>query len=592
MQFHSLATPDPNANAVGPLELRCTAHELIVYHHSVRRRVSGAPLGPVVSGTQTRIPWAEVKARRAGQEGLYLDLGPHRTTLNRFYLTRFSKIDQQGAPAQRPRKSLFLLSTTCLLILAAILATGYFMPTASDHLATLVATGTAAASALLLLLVGRAAGHRWTLKPNSSRRVLAELIEQLNERIPNAVDGSADIATSRAQQATPSPLSPPLSKWGARPGAGWAIGVAVAATAITAWFTLGNSQPTMTLEVAASIADEDALSRTQLSVQPAPTKSPTTPATVRSMGPMVHSAPGAVQSATPQWEEACDCKRPDSLLWPSAIERLSALVLTSTKTHLKGVQKTQVQIGIVNNGNRDLREIALSVEFPTEPSEQSRTVAPSTIRPLFYAGPLRPGRAVKWTVEGPGSQFKLVAPDFGTLLTDGSDAATGDDFYRLTNAHSRPVRMHAARLLTYVGDRRAAKSVELLLAAKRPEEVNYLHQVKNAAEGIQVCGTQVQRLSPSSSSVKACFENQSTQSPVSLKLQLRAWAGPVNVNEPTAPFPTLLATSHYNIGGALAASTGKTLSLVHAPNTQPAGNLNATALSYFDWVVTTNQSAP
>jgi hypothetical protein len=132
--------------------------------------------------------------------------------------------------------------------------------------------------------------------------------------------------------------------------------------------------------------------------------------------PIANSSSGATLG-TP-----CQCTRSDSLLWADPIPRLGVLVLSQRKRPGRGkhfkesVRKlyTEINVAVVNNGNKEIDQVSLLVLFYERKGESSsedgaardsskRTEVSS--RPLFFEGPLLPGQAIKWNTEGEGTEF-------------------------------------------------------------------------------------------------------------------------------------------------------------------------------------------
>src|SRR6202000_2556048 len=99
------------------------------------------------------------------------------------------------------------------------------------------------------------------------------------------------------------------------------------------------------------------------------------------------------------------CRRSDSLLWQSAIPRLSVLTLSQHVRRGREEDERQdknyleLDIGIVNNSSDPMRDVSLVVEFFERDPPPSNKRYSSATRPLFFEGPLAPGQAIKCGVD-------------------------------------------------------------------------------------------------------------------------------------------------------------------------------------------------
>ena len=112
-------------------------------------------------------------------------------------------------------------------------------------------------------------------------------------------------------------------------------------------------------------------------------------------------------------------------------------------------------VAVVNNGSTELEEIALLVLFYERSGGPSGKREQVSSRPLFYEGPLLPGQALKWSTEAEGTEVEIQGPALGSLGPEGESAAPTDRFFELLKAQNRPVRLHGAMMLAFLGDPRA-----------------------------------------------------------------------------------------------------------------------------------------
>jgi hypothetical protein len=202
-------------------------------------------------------------------------------------------------------------------------------------------------------------------------------------------------------------------------------------------------------------------------------------------------APAATAVSPPSGDsvrlgESCRCPRSDSPLWQSPIPRLSVLVLSQRVRKGRGDDENkrkkylEAELAVVNNGRTDIPELSLLVEFfERDPPPSSKRYSVST-RPLFYEGPIRPAQALKWSVEAQGVELEVHSPIPGDVGPFGDEAAPSNLFAELLSANHRPVRLHAAMMLTFLSDPRARDAILELREALREDEAPYLNRLLQA----------------------------------------------------------------------------------------------------------------
>jgi hypothetical protein len=214
----------------------------------------------------------------------------------------------------------------------------------------------------------------------------------------------------------------------------------------------------------------------------------------------------------------------------------------------------EVELGVVNNSRSELPELALLVEFfEVDPPPSSKRYSVST-RPLFYEGPLRPGQAIKWSVEAQGQEFEVHNPIPGDIGPFGDDAAPSNLFADLLTANHRPVRLHAAMMLTFLSDPRARDAVLELREALREDEAPYLNRLLQAQGPVKVCKLQVE---PATRTGSACLFNASSEPRKDLGLRVRALQAEVSHAQPVGQPPEVKGESSYHVPGELAPNDGK-----------------------------------
>jgi hypothetical protein len=246
-------------------------------------------------------------------------------------------------------------------------------------------------------------------------------------------------------------------------------------------------------------------------------------------------------------------------LWEQPIPRLSLLVLSQRSRRGRGEDENhrkkylELELGVVNNGKTDVPEVSLLVEFfERDPPPSNKRYSVSS-RPLFFEGPLRPAQAIKWSVEGQGVEFEVHNPVPGDVGPFGDDAAPANLFAELLSANHRPVRLHAAMMLTFLGDPRARDAVLELREALREDEAPYLNRLIVAQAPVKVCKLQVE---PARQAGSACIFNSSGEPKKDLGLRVRALADEVSHGDPVGQPPEVRAESSYHVPGELPPNEG------------------------------------
>jgi hypothetical protein len=220
----------------------------------------------------------------------------------------------------------------------------------------------------------------------------------------------------------------------------------------------------------------------------------------------------------------------------------------------KNKKYLELELGVVNNGKTDVPELSLLVEFFERDPPPSNKRYSVVTRPLFFEGPLRPAQAIKWSVEGQGTEFEIHNPVPGDVGPFGDDAAPSNLFAELLTANHRPVRLHAAMMLTFLGDPRARDAVLELREALREDEAPYLNRLIVAQAPVKVCKLQVEAASQSGA---ACLFNASNEPKKDLGLRVRALAAQVSHADPVGQPPEVRAEASYHVPGELPPNDGR-----------------------------------
>jgi hypothetical protein len=557
MRFRAVAKNSERSNAAGTLELECAPQALRILLRGVFSLHEGYAPSALVSGTLLEVPWSSVTETRLEGEELVLEIDPAIAPLNRFRLIGFSSVEEPIAAEEQQRRKLMFRAAGVGLAVCAGLALYSAGARAGAGRGPSLAGAVALVSVLLVLGVGFSA-QRWfsgqvpSLSGDAAREAFLSELVQFRP------------ALIRLPAAVPKPLEQGL----------WQFERALPRTTLAVVITLSAALLGVLLTTRVIVLDEASLRRPESApaAEPADAPRPVTPpptfalaatalpkaALGAASGPQETSS--APPSGTLELGADCSCRRSDSPLWAQPIPKLSLIVIAKRVRKGRGSDESrrknylELELGVVNNGASELPELSLLVEsFERDPPPSSKRY-PVATRPLFYEGPLRPAQAIKWSVEAEGSEFDAHHGVQGDIGPFGDDAAPANSFAELLRANHRPVRLHAAMMLTFLNDPRAREAVLELREALREDEAPYLNRLLKALAAISVCGLEIE---PRAGQGKACVFNRSAEPQRELGLKVRALSGTVPHSEPLAPPPEVLVEQSYRVPGELAAGSGK-----------------------------------
>jgi hypothetical protein len=543
MRIYATARADSASNAVGQVELECTLAGLVVGLFGLGSYSEGYVPGLPVRGTRLVVPWSDVKTARAFDDELYVEFSHPALPHDRLTLTRF--VHGPGVPAAELRRRRLLLHLGALgVAFAAALCTAFLSPPIDGQSAAWGALGYGVVAAAVVLAFGYAFDQRLFLRPPGEEETRARFLAELERFFPGFVRGDAPPRPTRPFE------WPNLAGFVPRTTA--LVGITLAAAILTALASgrrLLGTTPSLAQRAGAgepvsAMAEEPASAQNVSNAAPAPAPSP---APVEPTEEAEAEAPKSADAVS--IERRCACDRADSLLWPQALPRLTTLLLERRAIRLRSYTRTEVEVAVVNNGDAPLSEITLLVQFS---EEQGGKPVPTKDRPLYFEGPLLPGQAIKWSTEARGTDFTIASPDVGALGPNGEGAAPADAFFTLSSsANHRPVRLHAARMLGYLGDPRARDAALGLKDALRSQEAPYLRRVLAALGDTRTCDVELAR-----DSVGACVFNAGSEAHSGLGLQLQVLDGSLNVDQPLADPPERLRERKWQVPGELGAQAG------------------------------------
>ncbi|MFO0616521.1 MAG: hypothetical protein U0414_28265 [Polyangiaceae bacterium] len=145
--------------------------------------------------------------------------------------------------------------------------------------------------------------------------------------------------------------------------------------------------------------------------------------------PTEPSPPPEPAAAAPPPPPACTCPRADSPLWASAIPALVACSFRSRRRTRnktaptiapfltkRGASRYAFDVVVVNNASVPLKDVTSSSRSRVG---TRRANVGATDRGLFSAN-LRPGRSMKWSVSGPGTEYKVEVSEKRVIGTQSS----------------------------------------------------------------------------------------------------------------------------------------------------------------------------
>lgn len=548
MKVRAIAVATERSNAVGTVELECTPHGLVLVHLGMGAFSAGYAPAAITNGTRVTVPWASVIAARVEGEQLFIELNSDVTPLNRLSLTSFSTGDlthQREIERQRWIVRIAAASGAAVAILITLLT----VPRVAPRAGATAAIGLAALAAGVMLIVGVVADRWVALGGNDADGTREGFVSELGRYLPSV---------TRLKSGAAPPADPLPSLQSMLPRTTTAIVITLTATVLGAvltanWVLSGGDEARMATTVPAPPPEPVAAA-----AEPAPLPEPT-PAATPTPAPVAAPAATPAPAAGPATAgSACQCRRSDSALWNDPIPVLSMLVL-SQKTRRRGSRmRTEADIAAVNNGDKEITELTVGLEFFDigPPPAHRRTT--TRFRAVYFKGPLVPGQAIKWSVEARGSGFEINNPIEGTLGSAGDGAASIDALAELLNANHRPVRLHGAMMLAYLGDPRAREAALRLRDALRQDEAPYLDRLVKALDPLKVCNLRVTGAG-AARTVKACVHNTANEKRENLGLRVRALGASVTHLLPVSKPPPLVSEHTLKIPGPLEPGAGVTV---------------------------------
>ena len=565
MKTRAIAVKSERTNAVGTVELECVPQGLNIVYLGVGAFSDGYVPGAVTTGTRVLVPWAAVREARLEGDQLFLHVDDALSPHNRLLLVNFSSGDAPH-PAQIRRHRVLLRFLVGAAMTLSVLVAALTIPRLAPRAGAVAALALGGAASLVLLAGGLLADQRLTRGGGDSATARAALVGELMFYLPTL--------GVQPHRQPPRPAEPLAALQFILPRSTAAIVITLTASALGAVLTTSwvlrerSSPPRQTVSVAERVPapppPAPAPERPAAAGAPAPAPPPRPPTKV---APAAATAPAAAAGAP------CTCRRSDSVLWESPIPRLSTLVIERRERRHKDHLDLDLELGVVNNGADDIGEVKLFVQFYERDPPPSSKVTPTESRHLFFQGPLIPGQAIKWSLEAEGTEFEVTHDIKGDIDPSGSNAAPTNRLFTLLQANHRPVRLHGAMMLAYLGDPRARQGVLELREALREDEAPYLDRLFRALGDVRTCALKVDNAG-TVRPANVCVHNASADPQSDLAVRWRALDRRFDHRSPVAPPPLVIAEATYKIAGALAPGTGATvaasLDTSNADNIAPA----------------------
>ena len=541
MKVRATAIATDRSNAIGNVELECTPHGLVVVYLGVGAFQDGYAPAALTTGTSVTVPWAAVRAARVEGEQVFLEVDPAVTPHSKLTLTSFATGDfAHHREVSRQRTILWVGAFGAAVV--SVMISALTLPRIAPRAGAAVATGIGLVTAFLILALGFIADRRVAgigLEGSAAREALAV---ELSRFLPNLV---------RLPQA-PAPATKPFelpNLSGLLPRTTAAIVITLTAGVLGAlltakWLFTGAREPLRPVATVERPA-EPMLEPAAPAAAPAPLPSPTAPVQATAPAPAASGDTAAVSGK-------CACARAASPLWERPIPRLSTLLLSKKVIQAPNVRMRLIlEIAAVNNSDEDIEDLSLRILYHEHDQKE-----PASMRALYFAGPLGPGQAIKWTVEDArGETFVVEHGVEGDIGPGGDGAATRDQIATLLDANNRPVRLHGAMMLAYLGDPRAREATMKLKEALRDDEAPYLDRVLRALSDVRACNVSVTG-SGGKRTVEACVFNAGSEPRQNLGIKLRGLESEVLHSEPVSIPPTAIVEKAWNVPGELEPGAG------------------------------------
>jgi hypothetical protein len=563
MRTRAVAIASDRSNAVGAVELECTGDALVVSYKGVGAFQEGYAPAALTTGTRVDVPWSKVREASFEGERLFLHLDESVTPHCRMLLAHFAAGDPPDPREVRKQKLLVRLATAVATVVFGLL-TAVTLARVSSETGALSAVLLGLFGAGLVLAFGMIAEKRIGLGGPESDAARMGLVADLAAHLPHlsvsAHPPPLDPA-KQEQQEKQKELDFTASFQALLPRTTTAVVITMSAALLAAALTanwLSRTPPEVAederphVRERALVPPSELESPKPLALAPAPAALPP-PAPVKTQEPAAAAPPAP--SDTIVLSGGCRCDRADSLLWRQGIPRVSIVLIERKQREHKGHPRLDLEVGVVNNWQQSLPEVSLFVQFYEKDPPPSKKKTPSAERPLYFEGPLAPGQAIKWHVEGRGDDFEITGPKEPMLDPTGADAAPTNLLADLLKAIHRPIRLHGAMMLAYVGDPRAKEGALGMREALREEEAPYIDRLTWTFGDVRSCSVEAEGQG-ATKTARTCVFNTAREPRQDLGLRFRALDRTFRHDTPVEAPPLVVAEHTYKLSGQLAPNQG------------------------------------
>lgn len=561
VKVRAIAITTARTNVIGSVELTTSAEGLqLTYIDAAQLGADGVPIA-FAPATKLVIPWSQVKDARVLGHAVLLELTVAPKVEHRLMLVRFSFGDETSMHEIRQRR-LMLRAFAIAAGIMSVVVSAAVMPRISPHFGPYFGIVLGIALAIAITAIGLAVDRFITTGGQPSALVREIFIGELLATLPR-------LPREPSASLTPPTLLRLPNLDGVLPRTTVAVTITMAGALLAAlvmgkWVLWGNH--TQAREVPRNYA-ENAPTRPESAAAPQlPVGSPE-PLAASESRPSASAIPALAASATPQLPGAfvargpCTCNRADSPLWREPLPKLTPLVLATRRFPHKNHEDIELELAVVNNSERPLGNISVLVEFFEADQSNATRLTSIDSKTVFFEGPLGAGKAIKWHVEERGTTFKIHPPTSNGLTIDeaigylGEGAAAAGAFVELLHANNRPVRLHAAMMLAYLGDKRARSGVVELGEALRDSETGYLRRLLEATADQIACQIE---LAPSGDprTLRACVFNAGASPVVNPNALLHLLDAPISPKDPVAPPPQIVTERSLTLPVTLAPKSG------------------------------------
>jgi hypothetical protein len=561
MRTRAVAVGGERSNAIGAVELECTPLGLVIFYQGVGSFQEGYAPGAVTAGTRVLVPWADVREASLSADRLFLHVDEALTPHHRLLLAAFSTGDPPLPGQIRRQRLLVRLGTGAAMLVGGLLVAITVVRASSEGGAgAAVMLGCLAAAVVFVL--GMVADRRLGTGGVESEGVRLAFATELAAYVPGLALALRPEGPRRL-----APVPPQLPSFQLLlPRSTTAVVITMSAAVLGAVLTaswLARAPARSATGEPTEAVDRTATDRREPPSRPPAASEPASAPVAVAPGPAPPGSQPSPTEATPVGPEkdlatlsgACSCRRADSLLWRDGLPRMSTILIERrAKTH-NGHEHLDVEIGVSNNWDHPLSQVALVVQFFEKDPPPSSKRTPTFDRPLYFEGPLAPGQAIMWHVEARGNDFEVTGPPDRMLDELGADAAPTNLLADLLKAIHRPVRLHGAMMLAYLGDPRAKEGALGLREALREDEAPYIDRLAWTLSDVRTCRVDVTG-SGGSRTVRACVYNAATEPRERLALRVRALDRPFRHDTPVEPPPIVVAEHVWKLAGRLAPGQG------------------------------------